>query len=125
LELLFYFLGNVIILKPAEQTPLTALYMAQLTKEAGFPDGVVNVVPGYGKTGAALVAHNKVDKIAFTGSTEVGQLIKKNAAMTNLKRTTLELGGKSPNIILKDVNISEAVEAAHFGLFFNMVIYLF
>jgi len=99
--------------------------MAQLTKEAGFPDGVINVVPGYGKTGAALVAHNKVDKIAFTGSTEVGQLIKQNAAMSNLKRTTLELGGKSPNIILKDVDISQAVEAAHFGLFFNMVIYLF
>lgn len=112
--------GNVIVLKPAEQTPLTALYVAQLTKEAGFPDGVVNVVPGYGKTGAALVAHNKVDKIAFTGSTEVGQLIKKNAAMSNLKRTTLELGGKSPNIILKDVDMDHAVEAAHFGLFFNM-----
>lgn len=112
--------GNVVILKPAEQTPLTALYMAQLTKEAGFPDGVVNVVPGYGSAGAALVAHDKVDKIAFTGSTEVGQLIKQGAAMHNLKRTTLELGGKSPNIILKDVDINEAVETAHFGLFFNM-----
>lgn len=92
-----------------------------MTKEAGFPDGVVNVVPGYGKTGAALVTHNKVDKIAFTGSTEVGQLIKQNAAMNNLKRTTLELGGKSPIIILKDVDINHAVETAHFGLFFNMV----
>ncbi|CAL1682892.1 unnamed protein product [Lasius platythorax] len=112
--------GNVIILKPAEQTPLTALYIAQLTKEAGFPDGVVNVVPGYGKTGAALVAHNKVDKIAFTGSTEVGKLINQNAAKGNLKRTTLELGGKSPNIILKDVDLNHAVETAHFGLFFNM-----
>jgi len=97
--------------------------MAQLTKEAGFPSGVVNVVPGYGKTGAALVTHNRVDKIAFTGSTEVGQLIKQNAAASNLKRTTLELGGKSPNIILKDVNVDKAVETAHFGLFFNMVIY--
>ncbi|XP_011866326.1 PREDICTED: aldehyde dehydrogenase, mitochondrial [Vollenhovia emeryi] len=112
--------GNVVVLKPAEQTPLTALYMAQLTKEAGFPDGVVNVVPGYGKTGAALVVHDKVDKIAFTGSTEVGQLIKQNAAIHKLKRTTLELGGKSPNIILKDVDVNMAVEAAHFGLFFNM-----
>lgn len=120
---LFYFLGNVIVLKPAEQTSLTALYVAQLTKEAGFPDGVINVIPGYGKTGAAIVNHDKVDKIAFTGSTEVGQLIKQNAAMNKLKRTTLELGGKSPNIILKDVDINQAVEAAHFGLFFNMVIY--
>lgn len=113
-------MGNVVILKPAEQTPLTALYIAQLTKEAGFPNGVVNVVPGYGQTGAALVAHNNVDKIAFTGSTEVGQLVQEGAAKNNLKRTTLELGGKSPNIILKDTDINDAVEKAHFGLFFNM-----
>ncbi|XP_053996307.1 aldehyde dehydrogenase, mitochondrial [Hylaeus anthracinus] len=112
--------GNVIVLKPAEQTPLTALYMAQLTKEAGFPSGVVNVVPGFGKAGAALVAHDKVDKIAFTGSTQVGQLIKQGAATSNLKRTTLELGGKSPNIIFKDSDLDHAVETAHFGLFFNM-----
>lgn len=112
--------GNVIVLKPAEQTPLTALYIAQLTKEAGFPNGVVNVVPGFGKAGAALVNHDLVDKIAFTGSTEVGQLIKKGAAMSKLKRTTLELGGKSPNIILKDSDLDHAVETAHFGLFFNM-----
>lgn len=112
--------GNVIILKPAEQTPLTALYVAQLTKEAGFPSGVINVVPGYGKAGAALVAHNNVDKIAFTGSTEVGKLIKQGAAMGNLKRTTLELGGKSPNIIFKDADLDHAVETAHFALFFNM-----
>ncbi|KAH0945945.1 hypothetical protein HN011_008438 [Eciton burchellii] len=112
--------GNVIVLKPAEQTPLTALYFAQLTKEAGFPNGVINIVPGHGKTGAALVEHNKVDKIAFTGSTEVGKLIKQVAGKTNLKRTTLELGGKSPNIILKDVDVNSAVENAHFGLFFNM-----
>lgn len=121
---LFYSLGNVVVLKPAEQTPLTALYVSQLTKEAGFPDGVINVVPGYGKTGAALVTHDKVDKIAFTGSVEVGQSVEQNAAMNKLKRTTLELGGKSPNIILKDVDVNQAVEAAHFGLFFNMVIYL-
>ncbi|XP_066592602.1 aldehyde dehydrogenase, mitochondrial [Prorops nasuta] len=112
--------GNVIILKPAEQTPLTALFMAQLTKEAGFPNGVVNVVPGYGKTGAALVAHNDVHKIAFTGSTEVGKLIKAEAAKNGLKRTTLELGGKSPNIIFKDTDMNHAVETSHFGLFFNM-----
>lgn len=112
--------GNVVVLKPAEQTPLTALYVAQLTKEAGFPNGVVNVVPGFGTAGAALVAHDNVDKIAFTGSTEVGQLIKKEAAMSKLKRTTLELGGKSPNIILKDSDLDQAVETAHFGLFFNM-----
>ncbi|XP_003695342.1 aldehyde dehydrogenase, mitochondrial [Apis florea] len=112
--------GNVIVLKPAEQTPLTALYIAQLCKDAGFPPGVVNVVPGFGKTGAALVAHNLVDKIAFTGSTEVGKLIKQGAAMSNLKRTTLELGGKSPNIILSDVDLDHAVETAHFGLFYNM-----
>ncbi|XP_076249520.1 aldehyde dehydrogenase [Calliopsis andreniformis] len=112
--------GNVIILKPAEQTPLTALYVAQLTKEAGFPNGVINVVPGYGTAGAALVSHKNVDKIAFTGSTEVGKLIKEGAATSNLKRTTLELGGKSPNIIFKDADMDHAVETAHFGLFFNM-----
>lgn len=103
---------------------MTALYIAQLSKEAGFPNGVINVVPGYGETGAALVAHSKVDKIAFTGSTEVGKLINQNAAVNNLKRITLELGGKSPNIILKDVDMDHAVETAHFGLFFNMVIYI-
>ncbi|XP_015435958.1 PREDICTED: aldehyde dehydrogenase, mitochondrial [Dufourea novaeangliae] len=112
--------GNVIVLKPAEQTPLTALYVAQLSKEAGFPGGVINVVPGFGKAGAALVAHNNVDKIAFTGSTEIGKLVKKGAAESNLKRTTLELGGKSPNIIFKDSDLDHAVETAHFGLFFNM-----
>ncbi|XP_003703502.2 aldehyde dehydrogenase [Megachile rotundata] len=111
--------GNVIVLKPAEQTPLTALYVAQLTKEAGFPSGVVNVVPGFGKAGAALVAHNGVDKIAFTGSTEVGKLIQQNS-VGNLKRTTLELGGKSPNIIFKDADLDHAVETAHFALFYNM-----
>ncbi|KAF7386402.1 hypothetical protein HZH68_013534 [Vespula germanica] len=112
--------GNVVVLKPAEQTPLTALYIAQLVREAGFPKGVVNVVPGFGKAGAALVAHNKVDKVAFTGSTDVGKLVQEGAAKSNLKRTTLELGGKSPNIILSDANFQHAVETAHFGLFFNM-----
>lgn len=111
--------GNVIVLKPAEQTSLTALYIAQLTREAGFPDGVVNVLPGFGETGAALVHHPDVDKIAFTGSTEVGKLIQVGSAGT-LKRTTLELGGKSPNIILADADMAHAVETSHFGLFFNM-----
>lgn len=112
--------GNTLILKPAEQTPLTALYLAQLTKEAGFPNGVVNVLPGFGSTGAALVSHKDVDKIAFTGSTEVGQIVQRDAAMSNLKRTSLELGGKSPNIILKDADMDYAVETSHFALFFNM-----
>lgn len=112
--------GNTVILKPAEQTPLTALYMAQLTREAGFPDGVVNVVPGQGQTGALIANHNGVDKVAFTGSTEVGKLIQQASGNTNLKRVTLELGGKSPNIILSDTDMDFAVEQAHFGLFFNM-----
>lgn len=111
--------GNVIVLKPAEQTSLTALYIAQLTREAGFPDGVINVLPGFGETGAQLVHHPDVDKIAFTGSTEVGKLIQVGSAGT-LKRTTLELGGKSPNIILADADMAHAVETSHFGLFFNM-----
>lgn len=112
--------GNTIVLKPAEQTPLTALYVAQLSKEAGFPPGVINVVPGYGDAGAALVENMDVDKVAFTGSTPVGQLIKQGAGKTNLKRVTLELGGKSPNIILDDCDLEQAVEGAHFALFFNM-----
>ena len=112
--------GNTIVLKTAEQTPLTANYVAQLTKEAGFPPGVINVVPGYGPTaGAALTAHPDVDKIAFTGSTEVGQIVKQAAGATNLKRVTLELGGKSPNIVMADADIDYAVETSHFALFFN------
>lgn len=111
--------GNTVILKPAEQTPLTALYIAQLCREAGFPEGVVNVLPGHGAAGQALVDHPDVDKVAFTGSTEVGKMIKAGAA-SSLKRTTLELGGKSPNIILSDCDLNHAVETSHFGLFFNM-----
>lgn len=111
--------GNTIILKPAEQTSLTALYVAQLSKEAGFPTGVINVVPGFGQAGAALVDHHDVDKVAFTGSTEVGKLIQQGSGRSNLKRTTLELGGKSPNIILSDADMAHAVETSHFGLFFN------
>lgn len=112
--------GNVVVLKPAEQTSLTALYIAQLIKEAGFPEGVVNVVPGYGDAGAALVAHHDVDKVAFTGSTEVGKLIQQGSGRSNLKRVTLELGGKSPNIVLADSDMDYAVETSHMGLFFNM-----
>ena len=112
--------GNTIVLKSAEQTSLTALYIAQLTKEAGFPDGVINVLPGYGEAGAALAAHKDVDKVAFTGSTEVGKLIQQASGLSNLKRVTLELGGKSPNIILADSDLDYAVEQSHFGLFFNM-----
>ncbi|XP_017842840.1 aldehyde dehydrogenase, mitochondrial isoform X2 [Drosophila busckii] len=112
--------GNTIVLKPAEQTSLTALYIAQLVKEAGFPEGVVNVVPGFGDAGAALANHTDVDKVAFTGSTDVGKLIQLASGNSNLKRVTLELGGKSPNIVLADSDLDYAVETSHFGLFFNM-----
>lgn len=112
--------GNTIILKPAEQTPLTALYIAHLIEKAGFPPGVVNIVPGYGDIGAYLAQHSGVDKIAFTGSTAVGKQIQKAAGEENLKRVTLELGGKSPNIVLDDADLEYAVETSHFGLFFNM-----
>ena len=112
--------GNVIILKLAEQTPLTGLYLASLIKEAGFPPGVVNIIPGYGPTaGAAISEHHEIDKVAFTGSTEVGHLIMQAAGRTNLKNVTLELGGKSPNIVLNDADIDHAVEKSHLALFFN------
>jgi phenylacetaldehyde dehydrogenase len=110
--------GCTVVLKPAEQTPLTALLLAELLAEAGVPDGVVNVVPGFGETaGAALAAHNDVDKVAFTGSTEVGKLIVQ-AAAGNLKKLTLELGGKSPNIVFDDAEAG-AVEGAANAIFFN------
>ncbi len=110
--------GCTVVLKPAEQTPLTALRLAELIAEAGVPDGVVNVVPGFGETaGAALAAHDGVDKVAFTGSTEVGKLIVQ-AAAGNLKKLTLELGGKSPNIVFDDAEDS-AVEGAANAIFFN------
>jgi aldehyde dehydrogenase (NAD+) len=106
-------------MKPAEQTPLTALYIAELCREAGFPAGVVNMVPGYGPTaGGAIVNSPLVDKVAFTGSTEVGKIIQQQAA-SNIKRVTLELGGKSPNIVFKDTDLDYAVQMSHFGLFFN------
>jgi aldehyde dehydrogenase (NAD+) len=112
--------GNTVVMKPAEQTPLSALRIGELIVEAGFPEGVVNMLPGFGPTaGAAIARHMDVDKVAFTGSTEVGHLIMEAAAKSNLKRVTLELGGKSPNIVFADTNLEEAVEGAHFGLFFN------
>uniref|UniRef100_A0AAQ5XA09 aldehyde dehydrogenase (NAD(+)) n=1 Tax=Amphiprion ocellaris TaxID=80972 RepID=A0AAQ5XA09_AMPOC len=112
--------GNTVVIKPAEQTPLSALYMAALIKEAGFPPGVVNVVPGYGETaGCAISHHMDIDKVAFTGSTDVGKLIQKAAGESNLKRVTLELGGKNPNIVFADCDLEYAVEQAHSGLFFN------
>src|SRR6202167_4434436 len=111
--------GCTVILKPAEQTPLTALRLGELILEAGFPEGVVNIVPGYGETaGAALAAHPDVDKIAFTGSTEVGKLIV-HAATGNLKKVSLELGGKSPNIVLEDADIDSAIPGSASAIFFN------
>jgi len=111
--------GNTVVLKPAEQTPLTALRLAGLMAEAGLPEGVVNVVTGFGETaGAALAMHGDVDKVAFTGSTEVGKLIVAAAGATNLKKLTLELGGKSPNIVFDDAGPA-AVEGAANAIFFN------
>jgi phenylacetaldehyde dehydrogenase len=111
--------GNVSILKPAEETPLTALRLAELMLEAGVPEGVINVVPGFGHTaGAALSSHPDVDKIAFTGSTEVGKLIVQ-AASGNLKKVSLELGGKSPNIVFADADIDAAVIGSANAIFFN------
>ena len=111
--------GCTVVLKPAEQTPLSALLLAELIAEAGFPDGVVNVVPGYGETaGAALATHPDVDKIAFTGSTEVGRLIVQ-AAAGNLKKVSLELGGKSPNIVFADAEMRSTIPGAASAIFFN------
>uniref|UniRef100_A0A8C8EUA7 Aldehyde dehydrogenase domain-containing protein n=1 Tax=Oncorhynchus tshawytscha TaxID=74940 RepID=A0A8C8EUA7_ONCTS len=112
--------GNTVVLKPAQQTPLTCLYIGSLVKEAGFPPGVVNILPGFGPTaGAAIASHMGIDKVAFTGSTEVGKLIQEAAGKSNLKRVTLELGGKNPNIIFADADLDLAVEQAHQGVFFN------
>jgi phenylacetaldehyde dehydrogenase len=111
--------GCTVVLKPAEQTPLSALRLGELIEEAGFPPGVVNIVTGYGETaGAALAAHWDVDKVAFTGSTEVGKLIVK-AAAGNLKKVSLELGGKSPNIVFDDADLDTAVAGAANAIFFN------
>ena len=112
--------GCTIVLKPAEQTPLTALRMAALAQEADIPDGVINVVPGFGPTaGTAITSHMDIDKVAFTGEGSTGQLVMQAAAKSNLKRVSLELGGKSPNVVFADADLDAAVEGAYFGLFFN------
>ena len=110
--------GNTVVLKPAETTPLTALLFAEICEQAGLPEGVVNIVTGAGPTGQALVRHDDVDKVAFTGSTEVGKEIQRTVAGTN-KRLTLELGGKAANIIFDDAPLDQAVEGIVNGIFFN------
>ncbi|KAK1376545.1 Delta l-pyrroline-5-carboxylate synthetase [Heracleum sosnowskyi] len=113
--------GNTVVMKTAEQTPLSALYVSKLFHEAGLPPGVLNIVSGHGHgAGAALCLHMDVDKIAFTGSSETGKKVLAASAQSNLKAVTLELGGKSPFIVCEDANIDEAVELAHEALFFNM-----
>ena len=112
--------GNCIIMKTAEQTPLSALVFCKYLKEAGLPDGVLNVISGFGKTaGAAVASHMKIDKIAFTGSTITGRSIMKAAASSNLKKVTLELGGKSPTIVYDDADIEQAIAWTAFGIFYN------
>jgi len=111
--------GCTIVMKPAEQTPLSCLRMARLAQKAGIPDGVINVVPGYGPTaGAAIVKHPGVDKIAFTGEGATAKIIQREAAET-MKRLTFELGGKSPNVIFADADLDAAIDGAHFALYFN------
>lgn len=108
-------MGNTVVLKPAEQTPLTAMRIGQLVVAAGFPPGVVNILPGFGPTaGAAIANHMDIDKLAFTGSGEVGHLILEAAGRSNLKRVSLELGGKSPNIVFADADMDQAIEGCHF-----------
>ncbi|XP_041013369.1 benzaldehyde dehydrogenase, mitochondrial-like isoform X3 [Juglans microcarpa x Juglans regia] len=112
--------GNTIVLKTAEQTPLSALFAANLLHEAGLPPGVLNVISGFGPAaGAALASHMDVDKFAFTGSTRTGQFVHELASRSNLKPVSLELGGKSPFIVCEDADIDKAVELAHYALFFN------
>lgn len=111
--------GNAVVLKPAEQTPLTALRLGELAAEVGFPEGVLNVVPGFGPTaGSALVKHPGVDAIAFTGSTDVGRIVMREAAET-LKKVSLELGGKSPNIVFADADVKSAVRGAATGIYYG------
>ncbi len=110
--------GNTVVLKPAETTSLTALKLAEIIQESGLPDGVVNIITGHGATGAAMVNHPNVNKVAFTGSTDVGKLIQKSIAGTN-KKVTLELGGKAANIVFEDAAIDQAVEGIVNGIFFN------
>jgi len=112
--------GNTVVLKTAEQTPLSGLYAATLVEKAGIPAGVVNIISGFGKTaGAAIASHMDIDKVAFTGSTVTGRTILQAAAKSNLKKVTLELGGKSPNIVFNDADIEQAISWVNFGIFFN------
>lgn len=112
--------GNTVVLKTAEQTPLSGLYAATLVEKAGIPAGVVNILSGFGKTaGAAIASHMDIDKVAFTGSTVTGRTILQAAAKSNLKKVTLELGGKSPNIVFNDANLDDAISWVNFGIFFN------
>ncbi len=112
--------GNTVVLKPASYTPLSALRVGELIIEADFPPGVVNILPGQGSTvGIAIARHQDIDKVAFTGSTEVGQIIMTAAAQSNLKRVSLELGGKSPNIVFADADLYAAIEGTQLGLFLN------
>lgn len=112
--------GNTVVLKTAEQTPLSALVFATLVKKAGFPPGVLNIISGFGKVaGAAISSHMDVDKVAFTGSTIVGRTIMKAAASSNLKKVTLELGGKSPNIVFNDADIEQAISWVNWGIYYN------
>jgi aldehyde dehydrogenase (NAD+) len=110
--------GNTVVLKPAETTPLTALLLGQIASEAGLPPGVLNIVTGAGETGAAVVSHDDVDKVAFTGSTAVGKLIQSQLAGTN-KKLTLELGGKAAHVIFEDAPLDQAIEGVINGIFFN------
>ncbi|WP_241780476.1 aldehyde dehydrogenase family protein, partial [Streptomyces wadayamensis] len=110
--------GNTVVLKPAETTPLSALFFADICRSAGLPKGVVNILPGYGDAGAALTAHPDVDKVAFTGSTAVGKEIARTVAGTR-KKLTLELGGKGANIVFDDAPLDQAVEGIVSGIFFN------
>lgn len=111
--------GNSVVVKPAEQTPLSALYFGKLVQESGAPAGLINIVPGFGKeAGAALASHMDVDKVSFTGSTATGRTIMKSAS-SNLKNITLECGGKSPLLVFADANLEQAVKWAHVGGMFN------
>jgi aldehyde dehydrogenase (NAD+) len=112
--------GNTVVLKTAEQTPLSALVAAKLVAEVGFPPGVINIISGFGKTaGAAISGHMGIDKVAFTGSTVTGRTIMKAAASSNLKKVTLELGGKSPTIVFNDADLDAAIDWANFGIYYN------
>ncbi|KAL6693516.1 aldehyde dehydrogenase [Trichoderma pleuroticola] len=112
--------GNTVVLKTAEQTPLSGLYASALAKEAGFPAGVINTISGYGRVaGSAISSHMDIDKVAFTGSTPVGRTILQAAAKSNLKKVTLELGGKSPNIIFNDADLDNAIKWANFGIYYT------